>query len=193
MRSVCFGDSYVRGFGVNADETWVFLLNTPCSTFLNRGICGDTTGGMLARFGCDVVPEKPNYLFLLGGLNDLLAGSPQTAVQSNYFALVHQALHHGMIPVICTCPPFVPDKARQYWPELTSFALVKSRYEELRGWLLSFCGGYKLACVDFYGEFGKVLSQNPGKDWHLDGIHPTAEGHQVMRDIAVEALKQLSI
>ena len=125
MRSVCFGDSFVRGFGVKADENWVFLLNTPCSTFINHGICGDTTGGMLARFGCDVVPEKPNYLFLLGGLNDLLAGSPETTVQANYFAMVHQALHHGMIPVICTCPPFDPNAARRCWPELTSLNLSK--------------------------------------------------------------------
>lgn len=193
MRSVCFGDSFVRGFGVKADENWVFLLNTPCSTFINHGICGDTTGGMLARFGCDVVPEKPNYLFLLGGLNDLLAGSPETTVQANYFAMVHQALHHGMIPVICTCPPFEPNAARRCWPELTSFELIKRRYETLRDWLLSFCRSYKLAYVDFYGEFAKVLSRNPEKDWYLDGIHPTAEGHQVMRDIAVDALRQLSL
>ncbi len=193
MRSICLGDSFVRGFGVKADENWVFLLNTPCSTFINHGICGDTTGGMLARFGSDAAAEKPNYLFLLGGLNDLLAGSAETVPQANYFALAHQALHHGIVPVICTCPPIQVNQARLHWPELTSFEVVRSRYKALRDWLLTFCRGYELPYVDFYGEFGKILSQSPEKDWYLDGIHPTADGHRVMSDITVDALRRLSL
>ena len=42
---------------------------------------------------------------------------------------------------------------------------------------------------EFYGEFEKVLSQNPGKNFYLDGVHPTAEGHQIMADIVLSALQ----
>lgn len=189
MRTVCLGDSFTQGFGVARDKNWVYLLNTPCSTFINKGVNGDTTGGMLARFCSDAVNEKPNYLFITGGFNDLFAGVSETVVQANYFAMVHQAFHNNMIPVVCTSPPFDPAAARAGWPELTSFDLVKMRYETLREWLLSLCRGFDLLHVDFYGEFQKVLSRNPGKNFYLDGIHLTAEGHEIIADIVLEALR----
>lgn len=189
MRSLCLGDSLTLGYGVKPDENWVFLLNTPCSTFINKGINGDTTGGMLARFCADAVQEKPNYLFLEGGLNDLMAGLSETVPQANYYAMIHHAFHHNMIPVVCTCLPFIPEAARGKWPEFTSFELVQERYGLLRRWLLEFCRAYDLLYVDFYGEFEKILSQNPGKNFFLDGIHPTAEGHGIMADIVRSALK----
>lgn len=189
MRTVCLGDSFTQGFGVKRDENWVYLLNTPCSTFINKGVNGDTTGGMLARFCSDAVNEKPNYLFLAGGLNDLMAGVSETVPQANYYAMVHQAFYYDMVPVICTCPPFDPEAARAGWPEFTDFNLVKERYQALRGWLLNFCQSYDLLYVDFYGEFKKVLSQNPEKDFYIDGIHLTAEGHEAISHIVLHALR----
>lgn len=190
MRSVCLGDSFVEGFGVKPNENWVFLLNTPCSTFINKGISGDTTGGMLARFYSDAVRENPNYLFLSGGLNDLMAGAAETVPQTNYYAMIHQAFHHNMIPVVCTCPPIQPQMARDRWPEFTDFDLVKKRYESLRDWLLSFCSAYDLFYVDFYGEFEKILSRYPEKDLYLDGVHLTPEGHEIMVEIVLEVLRK---
>ena len=189
MRTLCLGDSLTLGYGVKPDENWVFLLNTPCSTFINKGINGDTTGGMLARFYSDAVQEKPNYLFLEGGVNDLIAGLSETVPQANYYAMIHQAFHHNMIPVVCTGLPLIPQAARESWPEFTSFDLVRERYGVLRQWLLEFCRGYNLLHVDFYGEFEKVLSQNPEKNFYLDGVHPTAEGHRIMADIVLSALQ----
>ena len=189
MRTVCLGDSFTQGFGVKRDENWVYLLNTPCSTFINKGVNGDTTGGMLARFCSDAVHEKPNYLFLAGGLNDLMAGVSETVPQANYYAMAHQAFHYDMAPVICTCPPFDPAVARAGWSEFTDFDLVKKRYLALRSWLLNFCQSYDLLYVDFYGEFEKVLSQNPEKDFYIDGIHLTAEGHEAIAHIVLDALR----
>lgn len=188
MRTVCLGDSFTQGFGVAPDENWVYLLNTPCSTFINKGVSGDTTGGMLARFCSDAVNERPNYLFITGGFNDLLAGADVTVPQANYFAMVHQALHYNMLPVVCTFPPFNPEAARASWPELTNFGLVKKRYLALRDWLLNFARSFELLHVDFYGEFEKVLSQNPEKDFYIDGIHLTADGHREIADIVLKAL-----
>lgn len=190
MRTVCLGDSFTRGYGVKPDENWVQLLNVPCSTFINKGINGDTTGGMLARFCRDAVNENPNYLFLAGGFNDLVSGVPETVPQANYFAMVHQAYHHGLIPVVCTTPPFDPAAARAGWSELTNFDLVKSRYEKLRDWLRKLASAYGLFFVDYYGEFQKAIAQNPGKNFYIDGIHLTPEGHQIIADITLDALRQ---
>ncbi len=184
MRTVCLGDSITRGYGVGPRESWISLLNTQEQIFINKGVNGDTTGGMLARFYSDAVIERPNYVLLEGGLNDFMAGASEMLPQSNYYAMVHQAFHYNMIPVVCTCLPFDPSAARAGWSQLTDFDLVKERYEALRHWLFQLCHAYDLFCLDFYGEFEKVLSQNPGKNFFIDGIHPTAQGHSIMADIA---------
>ena len=71
MRIVCLGDSFTQGFGVEEQECWVSLLNREMPwEFVNKGVNGDTTTGLLARFHRDVVEEKPRYVFLDGGFND---------------------------------------------------------------------------------------------------------------------------
>ncbi len=52
MKIVCLGCSLTAGYGVSREDSWVGILSrTTCDTWINAGICGDTTGGMLARLG----------------------------------------------------------------------------------------------------------------------------------------------
>ena len=55
MKIICIGDSLTEGYGVGRPENWVTLLNERSENdIINKGISGDTTGGMLARFQKDV-------------------------------------------------------------------------------------------------------------------------------------------
>ncbi len=69
---VCLGDSITAGYGLRAGENWTDLLQKkhPEIRLINRGISGDTTSGMLARFKRDVIREKPDDVMIFGGLND---------------------------------------------------------------------------------------------------------------------------
>ena len=56
LKFVLLGDSLTYGFAVPQEKKWSGLLQQRRIDvdFINKGICGDTTGGMLARFADEV-------------------------------------------------------------------------------------------------------------------------------------------
>ena len=69
---VCHGDSLTEGADLEKSYTWPQLVENKVKvTVLNRGIGGDTSGGLLARFQQDVVQNKPDLVVILSGTNDL--------------------------------------------------------------------------------------------------------------------------
>ena len=67
MKIVCLGDSLTYGYGVPRKDGWVSLAAQATGhTLVNRGVSGDTTGGMLARFARDVLAQRPRRVLLMG-------------------------------------------------------------------------------------------------------------------------------
>ena len=61
MKICCLGDSLTAGYGVRPENCWVSLLNHRTSyTWINCGIPGDTSLGMLTRLRTDILPQKPD-------------------------------------------------------------------------------------------------------------------------------------
>lgn len=176
MRTVCIGDSFTKGFGVGPEENWVSLLDTPCSTFINKGINGDTTGGMLARFQKDAVETAPNYIMITGGVNDFIAGVDVSVPQANYLALAHHAYHYNMIPVMGIQPAL--DAETDAENELFQVVLEKQRI--FRQWIKTFCQSFGIFYIDFYEALEQAKKENPAEQYYLDGTHLTASGHQHM-------------
>ena len=149
MRIVCLGDSFTQGFGVDEQECWVSILNreTPWE-FVNKGVNGDTTTGLLARFHRDVVEEKPRYVFLDGGFN--------------------------IVPVVLMIPAGNAKLFKQHWPAFIDIDHVQAECEAYRAWLKAFCRGFSLFYIDCYDVADNAdFAENK----YLDGIHMTSEGH----------------
>ena len=124
MKVICLGDSFTFGFGVKKQDCWVSRLDIDGYSFVNKGINGDTTSGMLARFERDVVSENPNYVLITGGVNDFISGSSLQIPQNNYMAMVHQAFHRKIIPIVGISPGFDPDLMRKDWAAFQDFHQV---------------------------------------------------------------------
>mgnify|MGYP002404669760 CR=1 FL=1 len=76
-KTVFFGDSITRGYGVSSGEGWVELLHRGKN--INHGIDGDTTAGMLRRFSAHVVREQPERVVIKLLYKDEL--TPEQAAQ----------------------------------------------------------------------------------------------------------------
>ncbi|NCB42216.1 MAG: arylesterase [Clostridia bacterium] len=190
MKIICIGDSLTRGYGVLPSETWVALLNkSKKAEFINKGINGDTSGGMLARFQKDVIDEKPEMVLIMGGVNDLITGNYIGGVQTNIMAMVQQAYHNGITPIIGTCIKVNAATFREDWAELTSIKDLNWKIHEYRRWLIKFCRIFRTTCIDFLYEFDLRIHQN--YDYYLpDGLHPKQEGHQLLAEIAYQNILQ---
>ena len=91
MKFVCLGDSLTEGYGVRAEMCWVSLLPELTGyQWINAGISGDTTSGMLARLDRDVISRSPDGAVLMGGVNDILAAGSCSCAKTNMLAMVQQ-------------------------------------------------------------------------------------------------------
>ena len=181
MKIVCVGDSLTYGYRVPRRKVWTALAAERAGMeVLNRGVTGDTTGGMLARFGRDALDARPDAVFLMGGVNDLIMGAGAGVVHANLSAMVHQAFAAGCAPVLGVPIPLLPDEVREDWRRMADFPSLVGAVRELREWLGLFARTFGVQLVDFYTLFtglGEAIGE-----YYLDGMHPNLRGNGLMAD-----------
>ena len=73
MKIICLGDSLTAGCGLRRGENWVELLREQTGDeWINAGVCGDTSTGILVRLQTEVLPQRPDEVLLMGGDNDIM-------------------------------------------------------------------------------------------------------------------------
>ena len=61
MKIICLGDSLTAGCGLRRGENWVELLREQTGDeWINAGVCGDTSTGILVRLQTEVLPQRPD-------------------------------------------------------------------------------------------------------------------------------------
>ncbi|MBT6605092.1 hypothetical protein HOB36_08400, partial [Candidatus Bathyarchaeota archaeon] len=71
----------------------------------NMGMDGDSTSGMINRFAMSVTPEKPEYVVIMGGLNDLFTRVPDDDVYRNLVQLTQLSREIGAEPIMLSTTP----------------------------------------------------------------------------------------
>ena len=72
---------------------------------VNAGVNGDSTDGMLWRFGQATASERPDVVVVWGGINDLGAARDPEHVMGNLARLYDSCGEIGATPVACTLTP----------------------------------------------------------------------------------------
>lgn len=187
MKMICIGDSLTYGLGVPLEDNWVEILNRESAyRVYNKGINGDTSGGMLARFERDVLREKPDVVFIMGGSNDFIMGCDINVVKANIMAMVHQA-RAAKIEVVLGIE-ICGDTAhiRADWNGLTDFYEVERKLQEMSEWLQVFCRAFQIPCVDLHGQFAQAIAGRQ-EQYFIDGVHPNRRGHRVLADLLLKS------
>lgn len=192
MKKVCIGDSLTYGYKLKRSEVWTKLIEDKYGVeVLNKGINGDSTGGMLSRFYRDVVENEPSYVFIMGGANDLIMEVPLNVIKSNISTMVHQAYGNNIIPIIGTQPLTEPEMASKYWSSITDFSRVNKELIKIREWIIEFSSIFNVNVVDFCGELSSIINEENKNEFYIDGLHLTPKGNESMLNI-IEAQDQLS-
>ncbi len=193
MKIVCIGDSLTYGYGVPRRESWVSLCAQESGhAFVGRGVNGDTTGGMLARFSADVLPERPDAVLMMGGANDRFFSGFFGAAQANIMALAHRCCGCGMAPLIGIPIPLCPP-IRDGWCELVD-ASFDDDYTAYCDALRHMSRVFGFGTVDFRAALLASIeaSGEALRAFYLDdGLHPNARGHRLMADILQDCLPRL--
>ncbi len=98
---VVIGDSISAGYGIDAGQGWVNLLqkkfNPPQGGYVisNESISGDTSAGGLARIDRILARHKPAIVILELGANDGLRGLTPQAMKSNLTEMIQRSRQTG--------------------------------------------------------------------------------------------------
>lgn len=191
MKIVCLGDSLTYGYGVPRRDCWVSLAAEATShTLVNRGINGDTTGGMLARFGRDVLGEQPDRVLLMGGANDIIFGGSDAPARLNLTAMANQAVANRIRPMIGLPTPVYAEEIPEPWLSVTDYQSLLPIFSAYRDWLVRFAGIFGFKTVDFAVP---GLLPPEGHTHYLDGLHPNKEGHRLMAEAVIAALPAVRV
>ncbi len=183
MNIICLGDSLTAGLECRKEDLWTGILNERSRhTYINKGIAGDTTGGMLSRLYRDAIESDGKIVILMGGGNDFIMEHTVEAAQANLMAMVHQIFFYRKIPVVGVPMLFDEAHIREDWKNFTDFAAVNQKIRRYRQWIFRFAETFHTDILDFYGEFEKIRSEEY-ESYFSDGVHPNRKGNERMADL----------
>jgi acyl-CoA thioesterase I len=176
---VVFGDSLSAGYGVPPGQSYPDDLQRKLDAqgyawrVVNLGISGDTTSGGLARVNTGTALRPARVLLELGG-NDGLRGLPLAMTRENLDQIIAAFEHVGARVVLAgmTLPP-------NYGPDyIHSFEAIYS----------GLAAKYKLPLIPF---LLRDIATPDMRYFQRDGIHPTAEGAQIVSNTVFRTIKPL--
>ena len=162
--------------------------------FLNRGISGNRVVDLYARIKSDIINLKPDLMSILIGVNDVWheTGDNPNGVDADKFykiydmliAEVKEALPNIKIMIL---EPFVLEgcSTTENWEWFSTE--VPKRAEMAR----KIAEKYSLPFVPLQAGFDALCKKAPNEYWLGDGVHPTAKGHEYIKNQWLKAYKAL--
>lgn len=159
----------------------------------NKGISGNRVVDLYARIKADIINLKPDIMSILIGVNDVWheIGSQNGVDAEKYFKVysmlieeIKEALPSVQIMIL---EPFVlkASATEECWEQFQSE--VKKRAAKAK----KIAEKYDLLFVPLQDKFDEALQSAPANYWLMDGVHPTAAGHELIKREWVCAFKKL--
>jgi lysophospholipase L1-like esterase len=147
--------------------------------FVNFGVNGDTTRGMLGRLDSRVASLDPDYVIVWGGTNDLYGGFPPEDIMENLKALYVETSEIGAEPIACTLTSVAGFDA--------AIPLIRRLNELIR----EHCSENSILFADLYAATSDDEGRLEGR-YSSDGVHLTAAGNErVARAVYMDVVEGL--
>lgn len=173
--------------GDSSTESWRLNEYFTGRDFINRGIPGQTTLQMIARFRQDVESLNPKIVVVLAGTNDIAAGIVPSQIEDNLSAIGDLAKAHGIKPVFASILP-VSDYHKDADPHYDMTAThPPAAIQAINTWLRAYCQSQQFVYLDYYAATADASGRMQA-DLSDDGLNPNAKGYRVMSPIALEAI-----
>ena len=154
--------------------------------YVDKGISGQNTTQMLARFQKDVVDLEPKVVVIMGGTNDLAQGVSKEEIVSNIYQMAEMASAAGIKVVLCTVTPN-NDTYSRLDPKNKGPHII-----ELNGMLedLAVSNGY--SWCDYWSSLVADDGLSMKEEYRLyDNLHPGPVAYTVMEGIIKPILDNL--
>lgn len=154
--------------------------------FLNRGISGNRSGDLVARWTEDAIDLRPDVVSLLIGANDIWRrfdrNLPTTMEQyaANVRTLLQRLRDESSAQVVVLEPFLLPcGHVTPAWRDD-----LDPKRDAARALAAEFNAGF----IPLDDLFRARLAETPAAHWAGDGVHPTPAGHALIADALVRHL-----
>ncbi len=172
------GDSLSAAYKLAAEEGWVHLLQERLDrdglpfSVVNASVSGATTAAGLQILPNALSAHKPAFVLIELGANDGLQGHPLEKIEKNLNSMLDIIQNNGIQAVVfgisipASYGPRYIDKFRDIFPNVA----------QQRG-------------LPFFDLYQENFFLQPGY-MQKDGLHPTAIGQPIIRDLIADFLEQ---
>ena len=155
---------------VQSQYSYWLMQTHPDWQVLNRGVNGERTDQIRARFARDVTPAKPGVVVIIGGVNDVYQGRSAVSAERELEAMYDAARAAKIIVVAGSIIPFNVATAEQ-----------NARMHAVNDWIRAYAARHADAVV--FCDTRAAVSA-PGQPDRLvsspDDLHPTPDGYKRM-------------
>jgi lysophospholipase L1-like esterase len=182
------GEKRIVLMGDSITEFWsqiqpAFFTNT---SYINRGISGQTTPQMLIRFRPDVLNLHPDVVLILAGVNDIAGNSGPTtndAIFGNIISMVELAKANGIKVILCSVLP----ANNFYWRPNNK---ASQTIIQLNQMIQLYAEENNIPYVDYHTAMTDSKNGLP-IEFSEDGVHPNLNGYQTMQPLLEKAVQKL--
>ncbi len=178
---VFIGDSITDGYKLDN-----FYNSLPLATY-NRGINGDSTGGVLKRLQTSLFDIKPSKVVIMIGINDINANKSETEIISNYEEILTQ-ISTNLPTTQVYCMSILPINSQIEANTNIKVETSTPKILSINPRILNLCQTFNYSFVDMFTQFAD--SNNQLKEtYSTDGIHLNDAGYQVWTNQLIDLLK----
>lgn len=159
--------------------------------FINKGISGNRSVDLFARWKEDALNLKPDLLSILVGVNDIgTEFSRKAGVSAQKMELVLDLMlaeTKSQYPdlIVVLCEPFIlpVGAVKERWNEWSDEMTMR------RDVVKKLADKHNTIYVPFQQEFDRMCSVQEPEYWIWDGVHPTYAGHGMMANVWLDVVK----
>jgi lysophospholipase L1-like esterase len=154
---------------------------------VNRGIGGDRTVELLARWKTDCLDLRPDVLSIMIGVNDVwrLRGewNGQKFIafpefKANYIKLLDQAVTAGITRLFLVSPSAIENNKDEE---------ISRHLDERAALVKELAVAYKAVYVPVRETQKRMLAEYSSVNWTSDGCHPSSAGHALLAQTWITA------
>lgn len=171
---LALGDSLTAGAGVTQEQAWPALLAGRTGwEVVNGGVSGDKSGDALARLLALLEEHQPVLVLVTLGGNDMLRHVPEAETVANLGRILDMVRTSGAKAVLLATPQ--PSVAGAVFRNLSPPEFYRNVADQ-----------YRVPLIE--EAIPEVLSDPAMKG---DPLHPNAEGHVLLTDKIIDALRAI--
>ncbi|MCP3028559.1 SGNH/GDSL hydrolase family protein [Halobacillus sp. A5] len=147
--------------------------------FVNKGVSGDRITDLEERWGLDVIEEKPDWVSVSIGINDVWRKLDQPGMEQvdpDHFLTVYQRLLERTVEEIGSNLILMQPTIIEENPASRGNQMLKHYVESVN----QLAENYQAILVPAHEAFIELLEKNPSPGLTTDGVHMTSTGNMLM-------------